>query len=322
MSFNPDVLKIDAEAEAGRIAEFIVDETRKVYRRTGIVVGLSGGIDSTVMASLAVHALGKERVVGLILPERESNPVSAELGTAHADALGIEHRVVDITGMVDAVCPYARRDEYIRNLIPAYTPECKYNISLPTDLLERDSFNFYVLRVQTPDGEMHTKRLDQEAFRFITAFASIKIRARMVQLYWEAERRSLVNAGTTNRTEMVLGDFAKYGDGGTDIEAIAHLYKDQVYQLGAFFDVLPAVMTRAPSPDTFSLPVTDIEFFFRIGFDKLDHLLWGWEHEVPPEDVSGALGVPVDGVKRAYRDFAAKNRATRHLRELAHTMNR
>ncbi len=319
MSFSPDVLKIDAAAEAERIAEFIAEETRKVFRRNGVVVGLSGGIDSTVMASLAVQAVGQDRVVGLILPERESNPISAEYAKVHAEALGIEHRVVDVTPTVDAIGSYAERDAFIETLIPQYGPGCPYNVTLPSDLLERDAFNFYVLRVQTPDGEIHTKRLNQKAFRYITGFASIKIRARMVHLYWEAERRGLVVAGTTNRTELLLGDFCKYGDGGTDIEAMAHLYKDQVYQLGAHYEVLPEVMQRDPSPDTFSLPVSDTDFFFRIPFSKLDHLLYAWEHEIPPGEVAEVLDVSEDGVQRAYRDFTTKNRATAHLREMAHT---
>ena len=320
MSFNLDVLKIDVAAEIEKISHFLVEETRKIYRRSGMVVGLSGGIDSTVMASLAVHALGKERVVGLILPEQESNPISAEYARKHAEAIGIEHREIDVTATVDSVCSYADRDAFIKELVPEFGPGCKYNISLPTDLLERDAFNFYVIRVQVPSGEIVSKRLNQAAFRFITGFASIKIRARMLQLYWEAEKRGLVVGGTTNRTEMILGDFCKYGDGGTDIEALSHLYKDQVYQIGAHFEVLPEVMERAPSPDTFSLPVSDVDFFFRIPFAKLDHLLWAWENEIPTDEAAEVLGISEDGVKRAFRDFGAKHRGTQHLREFAHTL--
>jgi NAD+ synthetase len=150
----------------------------------------------------------------------------------------------------------------------------------------------------------------------ITSFADIKIRARMIHLYHEAERNSLVVAGTTNHTEYLLGDFCKYGDGGTDLEAIAHLYKNQIYQLAEYLGVTAEIINRSPSPDTFSLPVSDQEFFFRIPFDKLDHLLYGWEHGIGTLEVASVLGLSEDAVKRAYADFTAKSRATVHLRQM------
>ena len=320
MAFSADILKIDPKQELERLSEFVINEVRFVYRRKGIVVGLSGGIDSACMAAIAVNAIGKDRVVGLVLPERESNPISSEFATKHAKALGIEHRTIDITSTVDSVVDYAKRDEFIRSLVPEYVPGCKYNIALPTDLLERAALTYYRLQVQLPDGQIKTQRLDLEGFRTITSFANIKIRSRMLHLYAEADRRSLVVAGTTNRTEFVLGDFCKYGDGGTDMEPLAHLYKNQIYQLSEYLDVIPEIIERQPSPDTFSLPVSDQEFFFRIPFDKLDHLLYGWEHDVPAVEVAAAIDLPREAAERAYQDFTSKNHATAHLREMAHTL--
>ena len=118
----------------------------------------------------------------------------------------------------------------------------------------------------------------------------------MLHLYAEAERRSLLVVGTTNRTEFILGDFCKYGDGGTDVEPFTHLYKNQIYQLSEHLKVIQEIIDRPPSPDTFSLPVSDQEFFFRIAFDKLDHLLYGWEHDVPVKEVADVLGLPEDAV--------------------------
>ena len=316
MKFGPDILRIDPEVQTDRIAGFLQEQVKSVYKRSGIVVGLSGGIDSAVMSELAVRAVGKDAVKGLILPEKESNPISSSYARAHAEKLGIEWKEIDITPTVDSVMPYAKRDEYIRTLVPEYSPGSTYNISLPTDLLERDSFNFYVLQVQLRDGSIKRKRLGADAFRAITSFADIKIRARMIHLYHEAERNSLVVAGTTNHTEYLLGDFCKYGDGGTDLEAIAHLYKNQIYQLAEYLGVTAEIINRSPSPDTFSLPVSDQEFFFRIPFDKLDHLLYGWEHGIGTLEVASVLGLSEDAVKRAYADFTAKSRATVHLRQM------
>jgi len=171
-----------------------------------------------------------------------------------------------------------------------------------------------------PDGELKSKRLNPDEFLTITSFANIKIRARMLHLYAEAERRNLLVIGTTNRTEFILGDFCKYGDGGTDIEPITHLYKNQIYQLSGHLKVIPEIIDRQPSPDTFSLPVSDQEFFFRISFDKLDYLLYAWEYEVPAKEVAKVLVLSEDAVERAYYDFASKNRATAHLREVPKTL--
>jgi NAD+ synthase len=320
MAFNLEVLKIDPEKELQKLSEFILEQVRGVYRRKGIVVGLSGGIDSACMAAIAVHTVGKERVVGLVLPEKESNPISAKFASKHADNLGIEYRQIDVSSTVNSVLKYEWRDDFIQQLIPEYKPGYKYNITLPTDLLDRDSYNFYRLQVQLPDGELKSERLNLDQFRTITSFANIKIRARMLHLYNEADRRSLVVAGTTNRTEFILGDYCKYGDGGTDIEPLSYLYKNQIYQISEYLNVIQEIIDRQPSPDTFSLPVTDQEFFFRIPFDKLDHLLYAWEREIPADEVASVMDLTEEAVERAYKDFTSKNRATQHLREMPYTL--
>jgi len=321
MNFDLDILQINPAEETKKIADFVTNQVYKVFRRRGLVVGLSGGIDSAVMAAIAVRALGKENVVGLILAEKESNPVSRQYASTFAEAFGIECREIDITPTVESVGCYHWRDEYIKNLIPDYNSHCKYNITLPTDLLDRNAYNFYVLQVKFPDGTIKKKRLNIEAFRTITAFASIKIRSRMIHLYWEAERHNMVVAGTTNRTEFILGDFCKYGDGGTDIEALCHLYKNQIYQLAGYLGVPAEIVERTPSPDTFSLPVSDQEFYFRIPFDKLDLLLFAWEHGISHRKTAELMGLSENAVNRAFRDFTTKNRATEHLRKMAHTLS-
>ena len=321
MIFNLDVLKIDPAQQLEKLSMFIVEQMNVVFRRKGVIVGLSGGVDSACIAAVAVHAIGKDKVVGLVLPEKESNPISSEYAIKHAQSLGIEHHQVDITPTVDSIVHYKRRDEFLQNLIPDYKPGYKYNITLPTDLLERDTFSFYSLQLQMPDGKIMKRRLKLEDFRTITSFANIKIRARMIHLYAKAERRNFLVIGTTNRTEFILGDFCKYGDGGTDIEPLTYLYKNQIYQLADYLEVIPEIIDRQPSPDTFSLPVSDQEFFFRIPFAKLDYLLYAWEHDILINDAANVLDISEDAVERAYKDFASKYRATDHLRKVPNTLD-
>ena len=173
---------------------------------------------------------------------------------------------------------------------------------------------------QSGVGSRATTRRSGTRCRALTSFANIKIRSRMIHLYFEAETQSMIVAGTTNRTEFLLGDFCKFGDGGTDLEPLSHLYKDQIYQLAEHLDVTLDIRKRTPSPDTFSLPVSDQEFFFRIPFDKLDMLLYAWEHEVPTSEAATVTRLDEDAVKRAYADFSSKYRATQHLRDLPYSL--
>ncbi|MCP4706571.1 MAG: NAD(+) synthase, partial [candidate division Zixibacteria bacterium] len=97
MIFNKDALKINAENEAGVVERFLLNSVKGVPKKDGIIVGISGGIDSAVVAALSVQAVGKERVMGLVLPEKESNPISAQYAQLIIDKLGIEHKTIELT---------------------------------------------------------------------------------------------------------------------------------------------------------------------------------------------------------------------------------
>jgi len=106
MEFDLGVLKINSAEEAKKIAGFVAEHVTGIYRRKGVIVGLSGGVDSAVMAAIAVQAVGQDKVVGLVLPESESNPVSRQYAVRHAEALGIEFREIDIT-WCQVIIPHA-----------------------------------------------------------------------------------------------------------------------------------------------------------------------------------------------------------------------
>jgi len=147
MDFHKDILEIDCKSEVELICEFIRQELRDM-KRDGIVIGLSGGIDSALSAALCVEAVGKDKVFGLILPEKESNPVSAEFAARHAEKLGIETETVDITPTLEAFGTYRKRDDVIRGVFPEYNSESRSKITLPADLLSKDSLNFFTLKIR------------------------------------------------------------------------------------------------------------------------------------------------------------------------------
>ncbi|MHC4681758.1 MAG: NAD(+) synthase [Planctomycetota bacterium] len=319
MNFHKDILKIHCEGEVERICSFIRDHVRAM-KRNGIVIGLSGGIDSALCAALCVEVLGKDNVFGLILPEKESNPVSAEYARKHAKKLGIETETVDITPTLEAFGTYEKRDKVIKSIFPEYDSGYKSKITLPADLLKRDSLNFFTLKIEDGKGNVKSARLDKKMLNGIVAATDTKQRTRMMHLYYYAEMKNYIVCGTTNRTEVIEGFFVKYGDGGVDIEPISHLYKAQVYQLSEYLGVIQEIIERAPSPDTWSFQVSDEEFYFRIPYATLDLLLYAWEQNIPVEQVCETLDLTEEQVRRATRDFNAKYNATKHLRQLPPTL--
>jgi len=317
-----DILKTDPKRESVIVQEFLSAHTKGTPKRDGIIVGVSGGIDSAVVAALAVAAVGKDKVFGMILPEKDSNPDSAKFARLVINNLGIRHETMDLTDAVGSFGAYRTRDEVIRSIFPEYDESYKFNIRLPQNLLEVDRYNFYTLRIDNGKGDTRETRLAKSQFLAITAAANVKIRSRMIALYFLGEQMNYMVAGTTNKTEFLLGDFCKYGDGGTDVECVSHLYKTQIYQLGEFFGTPKEIMDRTPSPDTFSLAVSDKDFYFCLPFDILDPLLYAWEYKLDTDAVARELGLEPEQIERAYRDFDSKHSTTEHIRRLPPAIER
>lgn len=321
--FSPDVLNIDLAAESERIADFIKKTVAGRMHKKGAVVGLSGGIDSAVSAALSVRAFGPEKVLGILLPEKDSNPLSEQYARLHAERLGISTTKVDITETIESFGSYRYRDQVVNKLFPDFDPlTWRYKIVLPQDLLERESLNIFSLVVQLPDGSEQKKRLAPQDFLQIVASTNIRQRTRMIYLYYFAEKNNYGVIGTTNRTEEREGFFVKYGDGGVDIEPLAHLYKTQVYALGEFLKVPDEIIKRAPSPDTYTATVSDTEFYFGIPFHLLDPFLWADEHNVTPAEVCSALSLSEEQYKRIKTNIENKAKATWHFLETPPTLEK
>lgn len=314
--FNHNILNIDCPAEATKICEFIKKTVLKDYRRKGVVVGISGGIDSALAAALSVKAFGKERVLGLILPEKESSPESAFLARQLANQLAIKTETIPITPILQTLGVYQRREAIVRKYFPDFAEDWKYKLAISKDKLEREGFNIFHLIAIDKEGVARQGRLSLPDYLEMVAVTDMKQRTRMMQLYFYAEKSNYIVAGTTNKSELLQGFFVKYGDGGVDMEPIAHLYKMQVFQLSEFLGVPQSIIKRTPSPDTWSAGVSDEEFYFRVPYDLLDLLLYAYEEKVPEEDVSKILNMPREKILRFYKDFEAKHKATWHLRTM------
>jgi NAD+ synthase len=302
----------EAAAELARIAAAVREQVRGVLHRRGAVVGLSGGIDSSVVAALCVRALGPERVLGVFMNEAESSPDTVRLGRAIAERLGIPTVDEPLSPLLAAAGCYDRRDEAIRALIPAYGPGWRCKIVLPSAALA-DRLRVFSLVVRSPDGEEQTARMPPDVYLQVVAATSFKQRVRKMLEYYHADRNAYAVAGTPNRLEYDQGFFVKNGDGAADVKPIAHLYKTQVYQLAELLDIPDEIRRRPPTTDTYSLPQSQEEFYFALPYDRMDACLYARDHGVPAAEVAAALGLSPEQVERVYRDIDAKRAAARYL---------
>ena len=313
-AFHKDALHLDAALECERIARQLTETVTQKFRRAGAVVGLSGGIDSSVVLALCARAFGAERVLGLILPERESSPISRVLALQLADQFGVRTLTEEITPILDAYGCYRRRDEAIRRVIPEYQTGWDVKIVLPGGLLEYGTLNVFSLVVAGPDGVERRKRLPVKEYKQIVAASNIKQRVRTNLLYFHAEALNYAVVGTPNKNEHELGFFVKWGDGGYDIAPLRHLYKTQVYQLGDYLQIPPAIMARVPTTDTYPGASPQEEFFFRIPVQLLDVIWFGIENGVPVQQIAEELSLPEVQIQHVIDDIARKQSSTVYMR--------
>jgi NAD+ synthase len=308
---GPAVLNYDCEAEAQRICEWIPRVLTQRLRRRGLVVAISGGIDSSVCAALSVRALGPKKVFGLLLPEQDSSGFSTERGRLLAEHLGIEYQVHDIAPALAALGCYTQRDEAIRRVIPAYGEGWKNKIVIAGGT--EGGINFFKLVVQSPSGEQQTVRLPLKEYLQIVAATNFKQRVRKTMDYYHADRLNYAVVGTPNRLEYDQGFFVKNGDGSADLKPIAHLYKTQVYAMARHLGLPEAICSAVPTTDTYSLPQGQDEFYFALPYAQMDLALWALEHQRSAEELGQALGISAAQAQRVYDDIRAKRRATEYL---------
>lgn len=312
--FDPVSLAIDPAAESERICAALRNQVLKHLRRRGVVLGLSGGVDSSVVAALCARAFGPSAVFGVLMPEQDSDPDSLRLGRTVASWLGVDIALEDITPMLAAAGCYRRRDEFIRRVFPEYGPGWRSKIVL-RKANGTAGYNVFHLVVRGPHGEQKEARMPPEVYLGVVATTNMKQRTRKQLEYYHADRLNYAVAGTPNRLEYDQGFFVKNGDGAADVKPIAHLYKSQVYQLAAHLGVPEEIRLRPPTTDTYSLSQTQEEFFFGIPLRTLDACMYALDHHLPPETVAPAVGLSPEQVNEVYRDIAGRRRTTRYQHE-------
>ncbi len=310
--FSKDVLKIDAPHVAAEIEAAIREQVMGTLRRRGAVVGMSGGIDSSVVATMCARALSPDRVVGLLMPERDSSGDALRLGRMLAEHLGIRFVVEDVAPALEGLGCYARQLEAIRTVFPEYGEGWKCKLTLPS-LLEGDRLNITTLTVEDPNGNRRSSRMPPAAYLQMVAATNFKQRTRKMMEYFHADRLNYAVAGTPNLLEYDQGFFVKQGDGAADFKPIAHLYKTQVYALAEHVGVPEEIRRRPPTTDTFSMPQTQEEFYFALPYAEMDLCLWAHDHQTPAAEVAAALRLTPAQVERVYRDIEAKRRASQYL---------
>jgi NAD+ synthase len=315
-SFSRDVLRMDVPRVADTLETSIRQAILEDLRRRGAVVGVSGGIDSAVVATLCARALGPDRVVALLMPDRDSSDESTRLGRTLAAHLGIRSIEEDITRTLEAFGCYERQAEAIRMVFPDYGEGWRCKLTLPS-LLDSDRLNLTHLTVADPDGREQTARMTPAAYLQMVAATNFKQRTRTVLEYYHADRLGYAVAGTPNLLEHDQGFFVKQGDGAADLKPIAALYKSQVFELAAFLGVPDEIQARTPTTDTFSLPQTQEEFYFALPYREMDLCLWAHDHDVPAATAGTVLGLTGAQVERVYRDIEAKRRASHYLHRAA-----
>jgi NAD+ synthase len=302
-------LHLDAVQTIERLRRRIFHHVRTVLRKKGAVVAISGGIDSSVCAALCVHALGKENVLAVSLPERDSSGESLKYGKLLAESLGIAFFIEDITATLAAAGCYAHQREAIRTLFPDYGEDWKHKITLPS-ILGGERLNVSSLTVQSPAGQTQSARMPLPVYLQLVAATNMKQRTRKMFEYSLADRYNYAVCGTPNRLEYDQGFFVKQGDGSADFKPIAHLYKSQVYQLAGTLNIPEEIRRRTPTTDTYSLPQTQEEFYFSVPYQQMDYCLFGHNHSIPAQEIAPVAGLSAEQVQRIYTDIDHKRRAT------------
>ena len=318
MEYIPDFIKIkNLEKSVNNISDFIKNEISNKFQRSGVVIGLSGGIDSAVTAVLCVRAIGHEKVLGLIMPEKESEPKSQILAKQFADKYNIKTKIIDISSILDSFGVYENKEKIVKEKFLNFNNNCKYRLVVPPKF--ENTVGIPYLDILDDKNKQHKLKISSFEFLALTAATSIKHRVRMTMLYYHGEKNNMCVMGTTNKSEYLQGYFVKYGDGGSDIEPIVNLYKSQIYQLGQFLNIPKEILTKDASPDVWSFTTNDEEFFYSVSYDIVDLILYARENKLAVKEIQKLSNLSAENIENLLRFQNQKQNKSQHMREIPHS---
>jgi NAD+ synthase len=307
---NDVILAFDKDAAVEKIASSLRVFARKARKR-GVIIALSGGIDSSVTSALCVRAFGKGKVFGVLLPEYDSSSESLRLGKIVAEHHGIEYLVQPIGPTLEAIGCYQWRDDAIRAAVPEYQSGWRHKLVISGG--SQGLVNHFKIVVEKPDGSQMTETLGLREYLTIVSATSYKQRIRKTVEYFHGDRLNYAVVGTPNRLEYDQGFFVKNGDGSADVKPIAHLYKSQVYALARHLGLPDEVCNTIPTTDTYSLAQGQDEFYFALPYGQMDVAIWAVVNGKTPQDLAGYLGIDTARAEHIYADIRAKRSTTAPL---------
>jgi len=313
----PDFLKLqNIKTDVDNLCTFLQDQISIKSQKSGAIVGLSGGIDSTVTMALCAKALGSEKTLGLTMFEKESSPSNKDLINEIAQNYDIKIENIDITPILDSFGVYSYRENIVKEKFPDFNSNCKYRVVVPPNF---DSVGIPYLEILDEGNQNHKIKISSYDFLTLTSATSIKHRVRMTLLYFHAEKNNLSVVGTTNKSEYLQGYFVKYGDGGSDIEPLVNLYKSQIYQIGNFLNVPKEILNNDASPDVWSYSTTDEEFFYTVPYEIVDLILYAREKKLSITEIKKLSNLPEEKIQNLLRFQDIKQRKSQHMRDLPYS---
>ena len=313
-----DFLKLkEIEKNILSLGNFLNEEIFERYQKKGAVIGISGGIDSAVMSAICAKSMDPTKILGIIMPEKESDPESQILAKNVAEQFKINTETVDITSILQSFGVYEKKEKIVLEKFLDFDEKCKYRVVVPPKFSSSVGIPF--LEILDGKNQTHKFKISTSEFLELTAATSIKHRIRMTMLYYYAEKNNFCVVGTTNKSEFLQGYFVKYGDGGTDIEPLTNLYKSQIYQIGEFLKVPEKILKKDASPDIWSFNTSDEEFFYSVPYYVVDLILYARENNMSNAEIQKISDLSLEQIESLIQFQNQKQFKSQHMREIPHS---